>query len=552
MGCVSSSIKRTDECVGTDDSCDENICSEVHSKPLKNQHHDHTSPKTSKHISNASVITPSKSRKTKSSIHSLNISNTRPRSSKSEIPSPKINASAEIIAGPVISSIKGADNFKEFDLDYLENNHFPNNPYLPSYQNFNHENIQGIRNAPQLKSNRDILRPYYPSSSSLGKQRSMEVPKDLKTIPEHYSLQHEPLPSTSGSSSSSSPGFVPSVSQSHELAYEPLRLAPDIENEDMVELSYIRSAVEWRNQHKGKVNMETQLKKRRVEMVCNGAFLQFNEKALKYEIICIDSSLPGLRMPSSESEKSSETGSSNKAASLSKPSKISDETNDEPKSSIPAKEPFHSGQLEPAAHESNDDTPTISSNDLTRKSSEGKLKEHTNSSPNTSNENKESSSLPSHVPEVPNAYSTSSPSNYIKDVNIPSDEIKKSISVDTPTQSINDLSKIKPITPSTLSSISDSRKSKGRIIRPDLIIRDLKTNIIVHVEIDEHKHRGYNITNEEIRAKTIAEYFSSKGFKYKRLNFNPNGFDNRIEMAHSFVDFVNCYKGICGVYSIDC
>lgn len=372
MGCVPSSKRRTDECVGTDDSCDEVICLEVHSKPLKNQ-----------------------------------TSNDRPRSLKLEPSSPKTNASAEIIAGPVISSIKGENNFKEFDLEYLENNH-------------------------------DLRR------------RSMEKPT---------SLQREPLPSTSGSSASSSPGFIPSISQSHELAYEPLRLAPDIENEDKVELSYIRSAVEWRNRHKGKVNMETQLKKRRVEMVCNGAFLQFNEKALKYEIICIDSSLPGLRMPSI-----------------------------------------------PANHESKDYTSTISSHDLTRKSSESKLKE--------------SSSLPSHV------YS-----NCIKD---------------------EDVSKIKPITSSALSSTSDSRKSKGRIIRPDLIIRDLKTNIIVHVEIDEHKHKGYNIANEEIRAKTIAEYFSSKGFKYKRLNFNPNGFDNRIEMAHSFVDFVNCYKGICGVYSIDC
>lgn len=474
MGCVPSIIRRTDECVGTDESYDEITY-------LKVQHY-HTSPKTSKYMSNASVIT----------------SNIQRGNSKSESTLPKTNTSAEIIAGPVISSIKEKNRFKEFDLDYLENK-----PYLPLYQNFNHENIQG-------KSNRDIPRLHYSSSSSssLSKQRSMENPKDLKTT-----LERESLPSTSGSSASSSPGFIPSISQSHELAYEPLRLAPDIENEDMVELSYIRSAVEWRNQHKGKVNMETQLKKRRVEMVCNGAFLQFNEKALKYEIICIDSSLPGLRMPSNE------TGSSSKATS------------------IPAKE------LEPAIHESND---------LTRKSSEGKLEEHTNSSTNTSNKNKESSSLPSHVPDVSNAYSTSYPSNFIKDVNIPSDEIKKSIRVDTPTQSINDVSKIKPITSSSLSSTSDSRKSKGRIIRPDLVIRDLKTNIIVHVEIDEHKHRGYNIANEEIRAKTIAEYFSSKGFKYKRLNFNPNGFDNRIEMAHSFVDFVNCYKGICGVYSINC
>lgn len=516
MGCVPSGIRRTDECVGTDDSYDEIISLEAHSKPLK-KHHDHTS-------TNASVITSSNSGKMKSSVHSLNTSKTQLRSSKSEFQSPKINASAEIIAGPVISSIKGKEKFKEFDLDYLENNHFP------SYQNFNHENTQGTRNASQLKNNRDILRPCRTSSSSLSKRRSMENHKDLKTTLEHISLQRELLLSSSGSSAPSSTGFIPSISQSHELAYEPLRLAPDIENEDMVELSYIRSAVEWRNQHKGKVNMETQLKKRRVEMVCNGAFLQFNEKALKYEIICIDSSLPGLRMPLNETE------SSSKAATSSKSSKISDETNDESKPSI-CQRLSNSGQLEPVFHESNDYTSTISSNDLTRKSSEGKL-----------NENKESSSLPSHMSEVPNT----SPSNFIKDINIPSDEIKKSISVDTPTQSINDVSKIKPITSSTLSSTSDSGKPKGRIIRPDLIIRDLKTNIIVHVEIDEHKHRGYNIANEEIRAKTIAEYFSSKGFKYKRLNFNPNGFDNRIEMAHSFVDFVNCYKGICGVYSIDC
>lgn len=517
MGCVPSGIGRTDECVGTDDSCDEIISLEAHSKPLKKQH-DHTNP-------NASIITSSNSRKTKNPIHNLNTSKTQLRSSKSEFQSPKINASAEIIAEPIISSIKGEEKFNEFDLDYLENNHFP------SYQNFNHENTQGTMNASQLKSNRDILRPYHPSSSSLSKRMSMENHKDLKTTLEHTSLQREPLPSSSGSSAPSSPGFIPSISQSHELAYEPLRLAPDIENEDMVELSYIRSAVEWRNQHKGKVNMETQLKKRRVEMVCSGAFLQFNEKALKYEIICIDSSLPGLRMPLNETE------SSSKATTASKSSKISDETNDESKPFI-RQRLSNSGRLEPAIHESNDYTSTISSNDLTRKSSEGKL-----------NENKESSSLPSHMSEVPNTYSTS---NFIKDINIPSGEIKKSISVDTPTQSINVVSKIKPITSSTLSSTSDSGKPKGRIIRPDLIIRDLKTNIIVHVEIDEHKHRGYNIANEEIRAKTIAKYFSSKGFKYKRLNFNPNGFNNRIEMAHSFVDLINCYKGICGVYSIDC
>lgn len=518
MGCIPSSIKQTDECVGIDDSCDENICLEAHSKPLKNQHHDHTGP-------NTSVITSSDS---KTKVPST--SSTQPRNSKSESPSSKINASAEIIAGPIIGSIKGEEKFNEFDLDYLENNHFP------SYQNTNHENTQGTRNVSQLKSNCGVLRPCH--SSSLSKQRPMKIPKDLKTTLEHTSLRHEPPSSTSGSSVSSFPGFVPSISQSHELAYEPLRLAPDIESEDKVELSYIRSAVEWRNQHKRKVNMEIQLKKPRVEMVCVGAFLQFNEKALKYEIICIDSSLPGLRMPSNES------GSSNKTVSSSKPSKISDETNDVPKSSIPTKVLSHS---EHVICESNDYTSTVSSNDLTRKSSEGKMKECINSFPNTSSKNKESSSLPSYVPDVPNVST-----DFIKDINIPSGEIKKSISVDTPTQSINDVSKIKPITSSTLSSTSDSGKPKGRIIRPDLIIRDLKTNIIVHVEIDEHKHRGYNIANEEIRAKTIAKYFSSKGFKYKRLNFNPNGFNNRIEMAHSFVDFINCYKGICGVYSIDC
>ena len=130
MGCVPSIIRRTDECVGTDESYDEITY-------LKVQHY-HTSPKTSKYMSNASVIT----------------SNIQRGNSKSESTLPKTNTSAEIIAGPVISSIKEKNRFKEFDLDYLENK-----PYLPLYQNFNHENIQG-------KSNRDIPRLHYSSSSS--------------------------------------------------------------------------------------------------------------------------------------------------------------------------------------------------------------------------------------------------------------------------------------------------------------------------------------------------------------------------------------------------
>ena len=568
MGCVSSTNKHKDACVGTDDYHDDVICLDVHSKALKNKYYDQVNIKTSKHTStphkqsrsNTSVITyslkspsshqPKKSKgfddKSPSSSKACSaIINNRcfNASVKSEISSPKMNASAEIIAGPIITSAKGEDNFKKFDLDYLENKPFPSNPYLPVYQERTHENIQGMACSPQSNYNQEMLRRYYSPPSTLTRQRSAERLKGLITIPEHSSLQHESSPSTSGSSSS--PGFVPSISQSHELTCEPLRLAPDIENEDLVELSYIRSAVEWRNKHKGKVNMETQLRKRRVEMVCDGAFLQFNEKALKYEIICIDSSLPGLRMSSSESEKSNE----NKVATISKPypnlvsSRTSDETNEEPKSS--------SNHLSKDSSNSSPRLSSNSSNELTRKSSEGKMKEVPSASTNTSDENKDSYSPSSHISEL-HPGGSSSPLNSIKDGNLASDEIKGSISTDTPTQSTNDNCKFKPFAPSSLNSTIDTRKSKERIIRPDLIIRDLKTNIIVHVEIDEHKHRGYDMTNEEIRARTIADYFSSKGFKYKRLNFNPNGYENRIEMAHSFVDFVNCYKGICGVYAIDC
>ena len=95
MGCVPSIIRRTDECVGTDESYDEITY-------LKVQHY-HTSPKTSKYMSNASVIT----------------SNIQRGNSKSESTLPKTNTSAEIIAGPVISSIKEKNRFKEFDLDSI-------------------------------------------------------------------------------------------------------------------------------------------------------------------------------------------------------------------------------------------------------------------------------------------------------------------------------------------------------------------------------------------------------------------------------------------------
>lgn len=399
-----------------------------------------------------------------------------------EVSSPKSNASINIVAwspssnnnnNMKVTNFQDLPNINEFDMEFLEKkclcqnceNYKPLNPnariiLLPMNQG------QIFNSSLSTSSNR----------IAQSKISSVQTRCILNDIPEHSSLTHEYLPSTSGSSSSSSPGFIPSVSQSHELAGEPLRLMVDYENEDLLEESYIRSAVEWRNQHKGKVNLEVQLKKRRVEMICTGAFIQFNDKSLKYEILCVDSALPGLRMPVSESEKTP------------------DVTITQNKDVTPPIEPSPNKELNSVPSSS---TLTISSTE----------------------DNKISCVNPLEM-EKPQAKSL--------------EETKTSSNSSPPT------------------SESSKGSMKGRIIRPDLIVRDLSTGIIVHVEIDEHKHRNYDKANEEIRAKTIADYFSSKGMKYKRLNFNPNGYENRLEMAQRFVDFINCYKGICGVFSVNC
>ena len=187
MGCVSSTNRHTDVCVGTDDSRDETICINVNSKALKTQYYDQVNKKTSKHTSegqkhqrNTSVITSSlKSSSSHKSKKSRGFDSKSPTSAKacshmlnnkfikssvrSEISS-KMNASAEIIAGPVISSNRCDENLNEFDLEYLEKKEFPSNPYLPLYQEHLHEKACIDAISPQLKSNPDILKHQYSTS----------------------------------------------------------------------------------------------------------------------------------------------------------------------------------------------------------------------------------------------------------------------------------------------------------------------------------------------------------------------------------------------------
>ena len=51
MGCVSSTNKHKDACVGTDDYHDDVICLDDHSKAFKNKYYDQVNIKTSKHTS---------------------------------------------------------------------------------------------------------------------------------------------------------------------------------------------------------------------------------------------------------------------------------------------------------------------------------------------------------------------------------------------------------------------------------------------------------------------------------------------------------------------
>lgn len=167
----------------------------------------------------------------------------------------------------------------------------------------------------------------------------------------------------------------PPSSQSVELAIDPLKPAP-LNDEERVINGYIKSAVEYRNEHGGKCDLQKQLRMQRLEVICVGAFIELNNSTNKYVILSYDSFIPNTNMK----------------------------------------------------------------------------------------------------------------------------------------------------------------------YRPDLILQDLDTNMIVHVEIDEKAHSGYDPVAEEVRENEISNHF--KKYEYMCIRFNPNKYSNKLEMAVKFAQLLNSNDGI--------
>ena len=88
------------------------------------------------------------------------------------------------------------------------------------------------------------------------------------------------------------------LSQSYELSAKPINPStPSTSDEEELISEYITATVNWRNQHGGDVNLEKQLKNKRPELICVGAFIQSNESWDQYEILYIDSKLPRSGAP---------------------------------------------------------------------------------------------------------------------------------------------------------------------------------------------------------------------------------------------------------------
>lgn len=81
--------------------------------------------------------------------------------------------------------------------------------------------------------------------------------------------------------------------------------------------------------------------------------------------------------------------------------------------------------------------------------------------------------------------------------------------------------------------------------RPDLILRDNDTKMIVHVEIDEFAHAAYNNGDEILREKVIEHYF--RHHNYQRIRFNPNAYSSKVEMALAFTRFLFANDGVLSV-----
>lgn len=73
------------------------------------------------------------------------------------------------------------------------------------------------------------------------------------------------------------------------MSAKPINPVPKIDDEQLIIDSYIKTCVQFRNEHGGSCNEETQLKKQRLEMICIGAFIQSANE--RFEIMSVDQKL---------------------------------------------------------------------------------------------------------------------------------------------------------------------------------------------------------------------------------------------------------------------
>lgn len=90
-------------------------------------------------------------------------------------------------------------------------------------------------------------------------------------------------------------------------------------------------------------------------------------------------------------------------------------------------------------------------------------------------------------------------------------------------------------------------RNNDKTIRPDLILEDNVSKRIVHVEIDEHGHQGYDIDKEAERQNAVAQHFIEKD--YLRIRFNPSIYEDRVLMAKRFTDILMAADGLIDVTS---
>lgn len=82
----------------------------------------------------------------------------------------------------------------------------------------------------------------------------------------------------------------------------------------------------------------------------------------------------------------------------------------------------------------------------------------------------------------------------------------------------------------------------GKRYRPDLILKDTVTHMIVHVEIDEFAHSAYNDNDEATREQVIERHFRYQN--YQRIRFNPNAYSSKLEMAIAFSQLLLANDGL--------